>query len=99
MRDLAPVGDELPILAGPVGDDAGDHTADNAYRLFRWTPQTDALIRIDWIKNVATHDGDKPDKPEAIQPLGIASVKIEVLVLSDGPELGAPKSYEVDWAE
>lgn len=98
IRDLAPVGDELLVLAGPVGDRDEDHLAEGAYRLFRWNPQSNDPIEVFTIE-AATHGDNKPDKPEAIQPLAKSEGKLEVLVLSDGPDLGAPKSYQIDWAE
>ena len=98
VRDLAPVGDELLVLAGPVGDRDDDHLAEGAYRLFRWNPQSNDPTEVFTIE-AATHGDNKPDKPEVIQPLAMSEGKLNVLVLSDGPDLGAPKSYQIDWVE
>ena len=86
------------VLAGPVGDRDEDHLAEGAYRLFRWNPQSNDPTEVFTIE-AATHGDNKPDKPEAIQPLAMSEGKLNVLVLSDGPDLGAPKSYQIDWVE
>lgn len=88
---------------GPTGDKPGDHLAESAYPLFRWNPRTEATRELFMLPAMTHSDGDgdvkpdKPDKPEAILPLGIEDGRIEVLVLSYGPKDGAPKSYRFAW--
>ncbi|SHG98723.1 Protein of unknown function [Kaistia soli DSM 19436] len=98
VRDLATVGDDVLILAGPVGNEKKDHMAEGAYRLFRWSPGSDQASELLQLP-LSIHGNDSPDKPEAVLPLGVADGHLDVLVLSDGPENGAPKSYRLDWSE
>lgn len=100
VRDLAAIGDELVVLAGPIGDEDRDHLAEGAYRLFRWNPQTDALREIFVVPTSTRTNSDgeiKPNKAEAILPIGMDDGQVEMLVIFDGPRNGAPTSYSFAW--
>ncbi len=88
VRDLAPFGDELVILAGPGPDQPG------TYSIFRWTPADGPTARF--IADVPC-DADQPGKPEAILPLDVTQATLRLLVLNDGPNEGDPRVCALPW--
>jgi hypothetical protein len=100
---MAAVGDELLVLAGPVGDTDATDAAPGAYSVYRWDPRLPDPASADEMKPLFdiptfTHGSDDdPDKPEAILPLAVGEGSIEVLVLFDGPDEGAPRAFPFGW--
>jgi hypothetical protein len=86
IRDLAPFGQGLLVLAGPTGDEAG------AYSIYWWQPSREVQFLADITGPTAA---DAKHKPEAILPLDQGPSGLRILILSDGEEEGAPRPVTV----
>ncbi len=94
IRDLAPYGDGLLILAGPSRDIAADISVPaGAYALYfkRWPDG--ALKKLGLIPGGHDPHTGEALKPEAILPLDVADGRLRVLVLFDHAESGGPRPF------
>ncbi len=97
IRDLAPHGEGLLILAGPSRDIAADISVpDGAYALYfrRWSDG--ALKKLGAIPGGRDPGTDEALKPEAILPLGPEGGQLRALVLFDHAESGGPRPFLFD---
>ena len=88
VRDLAPFGEGLLILAGPTAEEAGD------YSIYFWDRTAPHAVLLKDLLRYTNDDG-KPIKPEAILPLDRTAERLRVLVMFDGAKEGAPRAIEM----
>ncbi|MHC2624788.1 hypothetical protein ACVIW2_006820 [Bradyrhizobium huanghuaihaiense] len=83
VRDLAPFGERILVLAGPVADGPG------AYAVFAWDGASDS---VELLKELPF---DPKRKPEGLLPLDKTSTGLRVLIVFDGDKEGAPTPIEI----
>lgn len=90
VRDLAPYGTGLLVLAGPVG------SARDRYDVYWWDTSSPDMKHLGDITNEAK--ADEQSKPEGILPLDVSSGRLRLLIVSDGKDAkdGAPRTVVVD---
>lgn len=85
VRDLAPYGDGLLLLAGPSAD------GQSGYAIYWWDAIGETVDLLADITTLAIDDR----KPEAILPLDQDDAGLRILVLSDGAKEAAPQTVIV----
>jgi hypothetical protein len=90
VRDLAPYGDGLLVLTGPVG------SAKGRYDVYWWDRSSPDMMHLGDITNQA--QAAEQSKPEGILPLDVSSGRLRLLIVSDGKDAkdGAPRTVVVD---
>ena len=87
-RDLAPFGDRILVLAGPVGDAPGP------YVVHLWDGATEDGSRP--LRDITALAGTTSNrKPEAILPLDCDADRLRALILFDGEPEGAPMAVDL----
>lgn len=86
VRDLTPLGDDLLVLAGPVGEGG-------SYSVFRWTPPAASMTAP--AEHVADLEPVDDAKAEGI--LVLDADPLRVLGLFDGPDEGGPREISLTW--
>ena len=80
VRDLAPYGDGILLLAGPTADGRG------GYGIYWWDAASEVVRLLADISTFAV--GNR--KPEAILPLDLDASGLRILIVSDGIDEGEP---------
>ncbi|WP_339036841.1 DUF3616 domain-containing protein [Bradyrhizobium symbiodeficiens] len=83
VRDLAPFGNRVLVLAGPAADGAG------SYAVYAWDGASES---VELLKDLPF---DPKRKPEGLLPLDKTSTGLRVLILFDGDKEGAPTPIEI----
>ena len=87
VRDLAPFGDGILILAGPAADKSGP------YAVFRWDGQSESVVMLADLASLVGNEGER--KAEALLPLDNGPSGLRVLIMFDGEKNGAPAALEI----
>ena len=94
IRDLAPYGDGLLVLAGPSRDiPATLDVPDGAYALYFWRLSDETPMKLGPIPGGRDAGTGEAVKPEAILPLGLVDGALQVLVLFDHAASGGPRPF------
>lgn len=89
VRDLAPAGADLLVLAGPVSDPPDNHIAAGDYAIFvRRGDETRKILDLPAYSDAV--------KPEALGVIGLEGGTVRLLMLFDGPTNGAPSELSID---
>lgn len=83
VRDLAPFGDRILVLAGPAADGPG------SYAVYAWDGASES---VELLKDLPF---DPKRKPEGLLPLDKTSTGLRVLIVFDGDKEGAPTPIEI----
>lgn len=83
VRDLAPFGDRILVLAGPAADGPG------SYAVYAWDGASES---VELLKDLPF---DPKRKPEGLLPLDKTSTGLRVLIVFDGDKEGAPTPIEM----
>jgi hypothetical protein len=87
VRDLAPFGEGVLILAGPAADERG------SYAVFWWDGQSEDARMLADLAGVTGKKGKR--KAEALLPLDSGPSGLRVLIMFDGEKNGAPAEVEI----
>jgi hypothetical protein len=87
IRDLAPFGDGMLVLAGPTSSDPGP------YAIYFWDGESDDAKLLTDLADVVGKKGKR--KAEALLPLDAGPSTLRILILFDSETEGAPVAVTI----